>query len=479
MKKNDFLKKLQKHTKSLEKYKNDIDVDNIKKTIIDGQQFLEDDNCSQDLVRELISLSEKNINAQEALFFVRVISSFWMNLLSSSRKIIVFFGETVNFDIFNIALNKNYNYEILYSNVDLGIGNCLQTLEAAGLGDDDIVILCYDDKGSFILKHKHEVPDCIIFLYYDVPFISKANYNSKKYAMYLEHEYQKIRNNFIENVVTGSSYGWHSIPSSLTTTTSNMALYSCDISYSHAIIKNITEIKNIKTHIHVTSMFDLYYELSKSKYLFNQKIYSEVSSFSDKNGIKYGNFIDKSNNVEFVQEEPSEPILDSLDNVLFSIMYSKGYSVNTNDEFLINESLVDLSLFDEQNKINHMSKEKWDLDASERGCSHSKLYKNKDSFVINSDKITEMVNNAEKMEYRMYIVFTPQPVKYLSCINQSMIKETNDFYKQILCGREYLKIIDMSHDDEFSHTDFLDGDHLNYNGAVKFVSKLKKLGITI
>lgn len=90
-----------------------------------------------------------------------------------------------------------------------------------------------------------------------------------------------------------------------------------------------------------------------------------------------------------------------------------------------------------------------------------------------------MVHNAEMNKYAMYIVFAPQPQKYIENIDKEMLNEAFSFYQQITLNKKNIVLIDMSDDPDFTRHDFQDGDHLNFNGAIKFIQKLQVYGITI
>jgi 5'(3')-deoxyribonucleotidase len=90
-----------------------------------------------------------------------------------------------------------------------------------------------------------------------------------------------------------------------------------------------------------------------------------------------------------------------------------------------------------------------------------------------------MVHNTEINKYAMYIVFAPQPQKYIENIDKEMLNEAFSFYQQITFNKKNIVLIDMSSDPDFTRHDFQDGDHLNFKGAIKFIQKLQAYGITI
>ncbi|WP_341517099.1 hypothetical protein [Citrobacter gillenii] len=260
-----------------------------------------------------------------------------------------------------------------------------------------------------------------------------------------------------------------------------MSVKSGDTAFALAITEHLTQSGQLKNHIHITSFFDLHHELTRSKSTFNSGVFKELKFFAKKNNIPYIQYDEEifaSNHDEIYQ--PAS-ISSSIEKNLLNLFISEKKLITAITD-IVNQKYINFdfhTLIDEQKNKNSMCEEEMDKLSIQRGTNHSKLFCYKESLSSNSRNIEKMVHNAEMNKYAMYIVFAPQPQKYIENIDKEMLNEAFSFYQQITLNKKNIVLIDMSDDPDFTRHDFQDGDHLNFNGAIKFIQKLQVYGITI
>lgn len=473
-----FIKELQKHAKSLAKYKLNLDIDNIKNTLIAGQQHIEDNEQSVTLIDNLIPLTTKDITAEDVDFILPIISSYWMTLLHATQYKIFFYGSSSHYFSFRKIIADRFQSQLIHLDTTADVELCIQTINHPA-ANNETKILIYDDEGSHILRRKFDCMKVFSFIYYSALRVSCGV--NKKYAMYLEHEYKKHNTLSMDNIVTGSSYAWWCVPTQLTTCTSNMSVKSGDTTFALAITEHMTQYSKLKNHIHITSFFDLHHELARSKSPFNTGVFDELKFFAKKNNIPYIQFDEEvfTSNYDEIYQPAS--LHSSLEKNLLNIIISEEKLTKTIADVVEQKyfSFDFHKLINEQKNITSLCEEEMDKLSIQRGINHSKLFRYKESLRSNAHNIEKMIDNADIKNYAMYIVFPPQPRKYRENIDKEMLDEAFAFYQKITPHKKNLMLIDMSCDPDFTCHDFQDGDHLNFNGAIKFVEKLKAYGITI
>lgn len=478
MDKHRFIKDLQKHAKSLAKYKLNLDIDNIKNTIIAGQQHIEENEQSATLINNLIPLTTRDITERDVEIILPIISEYWMTLLHSTQYKIFFYGTQRHYLSFSTIIADRFQSQLVHIDITADIELCIHTISHPSTCNET-KILIYDDEGSYILRRKFDCANIFSYIYYSPLRVSCGT--NKRYAMYLEHEYKKYNTQIIDNVVTGSSYAWWGVPTQLTTCTANMSVKSGDTAFALAITEHLTQSGQLKNHIHITSFFDLHHELTRSKSTFNSGVFKELKFFAKKNNIPYIQYDEEifaSNHDEIYQ--PAS-ISSSIEKNLLNLFISEKKLITAITD-IVNQKYINFdfhTLIDEQKNKNSMCEEEMDKHSIQRGTNHSKLFCYKESLSSNSRNIEKMVHNAEMNKYAMYIVFAPQPQKYIENIDKEMLNEAFSFYQQITLNKKNIVLIDMSDDPDFTRHDFQDGDHLNFNGAIKFIQKLQVYGITI
>lgn len=478
MDKHRFIKDLQKHAKSLAKYKLNLDIDNIKNTLIAGQQHIEENEQSVTLINNLIPLTTRDITERDVEVILPIISEYWMTLLQSAQYKIFFYGTHSHYLSFSTIIADRFQSQLVHIDITADVELCIQTINHPSTYDATNILI-YDDEGSHILRRKFDCANVFSYIYYS-PLRVDCGTN-KKYAMYLEYEYNKYNTQIIDNVVTGSSYAWWGVPTQLTTCTANMSVKSGDTAFALAITEHLAQSGQLKNHIHITSFFDLHHELARSKSTFNSGVFKELKFFAKKNNIPYIQYDEEiftSNHDEIYQ--PAS-ISSSIEKNLLNLFISEAKLIAAITD-IVNQKYHNFdfhTLIGEQKNESSMCEEEMDKLSIQRGTNHSKLFRYKESLKSNSRNLEKMVHNTEINKYAMYIVFAPQPQKYIENIDKEMLNEAFSFYQQITFNKKNIVLIDMSSDPDFTRHDFQDGDHLNFKGAIKFIQKLQAYGITI
>lgn len=478
----DFVVTLKKLICNLQKYKSDYDIDNIKNLFISNISILKENDLLNTVINKLIALSEKNITIEDADNFVENISQYWFNLIENSKFHIVFYGDYENFlTLTNDLKDKKTNIDY----IDVNSPHTPLFLK------DTCPVAIYDDKGSYILKIK-EKSTFLDYIYHPFESLSKRTKPiNLNYVKYLDHNYKKTKS--IKNIVTGSSHAWHAFPDKLTTVTSNLSMHSGDLTYASSIINHLESHSITYNYLHIVSPFDLFYELSLSKGLFNKKIFNSIRAFCNINSIPYNYSIPKTTQqINHSQNATSETNSISItspisDIIIKTLIYKKKQTTDTSALFdididILKNSIRSKSTFEEiikdQNKTDYQSKDCAAENAVARGKGHSEQYKRKNSFEVNKKNVTKIIESVKKQKSTIYFIIPPYPRLYISNIDKNMLADTINFYKSCTDNTS-IYFLDYSNNSDFIQSDFLDGDHLNFNGAMKFISKLSDEGIIV
>lgn len=481
-----FTVKLKQLICNLKNYKSNYDVDNIKTLFINNVSILKENDLLNATIEKLTILSEKDITNYEADDFVVTLSQYWFDLIETYKFHIVFYGEYENFLALSEDLNKNKISNIEFINMDTE-----RFTPSPLILNGTYPVAIYDDKGSAMLKEKE------IFL--DYIYIPSMSFHKEKihinleYAKYLDHEYKKIKS--IKNIVTGASHAWHAFPDSLTTSASNMSMHSGDLTYASAIINNLENHKNTYSYVHITSPFELFHELSLSLGFYSKEIFNSIRATCKNNNIPYNYSIHKNSkliqNYNAFQQFTSEKnnITLSMTDILIEMLIIKKEISNDScfldndiDEEILRNSLCEGCLphnfIKRQNSKEYQPKDMHVKSCIDRSTLHSKLYKRKNSFDVNKKNVESIIKSIKLQKTKIYFIMPPYPHGYISNIDKNMLDDTIRFFKSWV-DNESVYFIDYSNDEDFIRSDFLDGDHLNFNGARKFISKLSKIGITL
>lgn len=475
-----FVVTLKKLICNLQKYKSDYDIDNIKNLFISNISILKENDLLNSVINELITLSEKNITIEDADSFVENISQYWFNLIENSKFHIVFYGDHENFLTLTNDL-KDKKTDIDYIDAD--------SPHAPVFLKDTYPVAIYDDKGSSILKTK-EKNAFLDYIYH--PFNSIQNKQKPiilDYVKYLVHEYKKTKS--IKNIVTGSSHGWHAVPASFTTITSNLSMHSGDLTYASSIINHLESHSIIYNYLHIVSPFELFYELSLSKHLFNKQILNSIRAFCKINSISYNDSLPKkTQQINYSQNATSgtNSITSPIADILINILINKKKQNITDSHFfdkdigILNKSitseLLPKHIIKILNSTDYQPKELACKNSIARGKAHSKQYERKNSFEVNKKNVTKIIESVKKQKSTIHFIIPPYPRLYISNIDKKMFADTINFYKSCTDNTS-VYFLDYSNDNDFIQSDFLDGDHLNFNGAMKFISKLSDEGIIV
>lgn len=92
-----FVTTLKKLICTLQKYRSNYDIDNIKELFINNTARLKENDLLITVINKLILLSEKDTSIEEVDDFVENISQYWFRLIEESKFHIVFYGRHENF----------------------------------------------------------------------------------------------------------------------------------------------------------------------------------------------------------------------------------------------------------------------------------------------------------------------------------------------------------------------------------------------
>ncbi|GBU11900.1 hypothetical protein AwEntero_05010 [Enterobacterales bacterium] len=95
--------------------------------------------------------------------------------------------------------------------------------------------------------------------------------------------------------------------------------------------------------------------------------------------------------------------------------------------------------------------------------------------MLNCVKMLEIKSDANENKQETYILIPPVSKGYIENLGDDIKTKAKDFLASL--ESEYFHILDLSADNDFYHTDFRDGHHLNSYGAKKLREKLFNAGM--
>ncbi|MCQ4093301.1 hypothetical protein NOM73_01345 [Erwinia persicina] len=433
--------------------------------------FLDESSETIDMINAISHSIESDFTIASLQAIEKSNFCFWQKLLLNKKMDIFFFGDERHAAFFFDILDKEKVGNLFYINVTAG-GEMDTEAFLSPLQESCHPVIIYDH-GADAVKSLPETQGVMLMADFQQVMVLKAlpfSVEHDPFIAFLQHKHNMMLAKKPPTLVLGNSYGYYALPANCLNKAVNLSMHSLDLRQAHTMIQHYSESKKIKSIVLVCGYFDLFYELYKTREKENVRVVHIMSHYNHKNNIipdndiatKYLHHSDESLLAHFL------PVLKSSDRLTeFNYALDDAVSLASTSE----------NLEKQINQASSIACELYETTSETRAALHSKLYKYKESKNINSRLIAEMRDLAKDKGIRIHYVIPPFPEKYVESVQPAMIAETRAFLKSM--ETYHFSYHDFNEDKSFIRTDFRDGDHLNYHGAVKFVKALKKKGLVL
>lgn len=437
----------------------------------ENNAFLDESNETIDMINALSETIENDFSDTSLQLLQKSLFLFWRKLIVSKKMDIFFFGHQTNATFFFELLDKENAGNLFYIDVNPGESISTESFSQPLLTSTHPVIIY--DHGAEAVKNLDEVRDALLIADFQQVMMLKAlpfSDSDDVFISFLQHKHNQTVMKKPPTLIMGNSYGYYAYPHSCLNKSVNLSMHSLDIRQAQTMLSHYAESKKLKTVILTFGYFDIFYELYKTRMQENIRVVHIVSHYNHKNNIlPYDSiatdFLHASDEALLAHFLPMVRNSERLANFNLKLDDAATLgSISANlEEHIQGASSLPQAVFEETSKS--------------RAALHNKSYKYKKSKEVNAKIISEMCALAKDKGIRIHYVIPPFPDAYLQSLEPRMIEENRAFLKSL--ESYHFNFHDFNEDKSFNRTDFRDGDHLNYHGAVKLVKTLKKRGVLL
>lgn len=442
---------------------NDI-IDKIKKLILDNTALFDETTATASFIDSLITSSSTDIKDVDVDALVITAALFWEEFFARRPIDILLFCTPDKVSPFKKRLGSD-KYNLLIFNEHNKISN---------INDYQRPFVVYDNEFRQLIKYK-QFYSALGCYYLQHNAVSKDLFDicTIGHLDLLNLQYKKVISDLaIENVILGSSYSCHAFPESLLINSVNLSLPNGDFSFAYTLINDIAKKRKNTNYIMLVGYFNLFHEISKGR----GAAFPIANVFCEENNIEH---------IYNKNEEKKYPAhLIALQND--ELFLKASYYDDSRWNILIKQ--LKESRFDKkrmQSSINKIKDIGMSVDFNysksaieQRAYDLSKNYNHQESYEINQQLVHSMLESIAGTDSKIYFVIPPFPSLFIKQLHQEMVIKTKTFFEH-LQGNKNIAYYDFSSLDGFIPDDYIDTDHLNFNGAKKLKGKLKEIDINL
>lgn len=326
------------------------------------------------------------------------------------------------------------------------------------VNETDIIIISKEDIDFYCDKGK--------IIYYE-DFIRELNeYLIKEISVNYDRYYlaSKIKKAYYENINTlcvGSSYAQFGIETKLYSYLSNCSLGSQDMYYSYKIIREVCDKNdNIENIVLVTAYYYFYSDLSLTK---------DLGELSRVSRVYYPLFNDLHNAILVPPCSSFFPISNILD---IEKLIDKNFYDSYFGPHRMRSSMTCVQWENRTRTWNEISNAEKEFLCKYRAEAHNKSIKHINTFCENIKIFLELNQYLKDKQVDLYVVVPPATKYYRKYLNHKFKDMSYEVWNRVPYD---FKILDLFDSKDFDESDFVDTDHLNDKGAVKFTNIINDL----
>lgn len=283
---------------------------------------------------------------------------------------------------------------------------------------------------------------------------------------YLRKQLKISKRGNSKTLVAGSSYGIFGIEPLKECV--NLSLPSQDIYYANKLVMQaLVDNKNIKKVFLCFGYYSCFCDLSKSSENFRiEKVYYPL--LKDSHNIKW----EKKRNAKIYK---SKNILKSIINKFIGLIIHVHYMSNVAyfDDKIHTREKKRLRMWKNEKKWNELSELERIKVGAKRAHMHEKQMKYTQSSKENFQIMEQLYELCKKKSIELNFLIFPFTEEYLEGMSQQYNITAQTIKKEI--GKYCDFIYDFNEKLNFNKEDFVDADHLNDKGAIKFTNMLVKM----
>ncbi|MGD8204927.1 hypothetical protein [Pantoea sp. FN0305] len=465
-----FLKEIKSLSKNIESNAEQA-VNQLVKCLSDHPAFIMDNEPTINLLNSVAAVLESGLAQTEIGCLKEALWHYWLNIFHHQKLDIFFFGNEEHAGYFYQYLDKSALGNFYFIKCTL-----TEPVSAAAfhqqLTESQRPIIIYDHDAANILTLPEVNAALLIADFQEVMFNKAApfSYNEDTFIAYLQEKHLRLINKDPATLIVGNSYCYHAFPQKNLRSAVNLAMHSMDMKQAQAMIAHYTERGNVKEIVIMFGMFDLFYELAKTRAEENIRVVNILSHYNQLNNIiphhkTRQSFVDRTACEWAAEIIPFHMNVPALNNI--------------HQKLDCAETLAKCHDFWEQRKEDaaFLDESEAPVSSAARAKLHSKNYKYKLSQQANMRLLLEIAEQTKKSGITVHYVIPPFPAAYREHMHQGMLQENRTFLDS-LCGDGFV-LHDLSAHQDFDRIDFLDGDHINYTGALKIIKVLENAGVAL
>lgn len=460
----DFLIQLRTDINQLKTTPTNSIIDKIKKLIIQNASLLDDTVATASFINSLIISSSTDIKDVDVDTLVINAALFWEEFFARKPIDILLFCTPNKVPTFKKRLGSD-KYTLSIFNEHNNISN---------INDYQRPFVVYDNEFRQVIKHK-QFYSALGSYYLQHNAVSKDLFDicTIGHLDLLSLQYKKaISDLTIDNVILGSSYSCHAFPESLLTNSVNLSLPSGDFSFAYTLINDITKKRKKANYIILVGYFNLFHEISKGR----GAAFPIASVFCEENSIEhiYNKKEERKHPSHLIALQNDELFLKAshYDDSRWGILI-KELKESRCDKIRMRSSINKIKDIGMSIDFNYSKSA-----IEERANELSKNYNYEESYEINQQLVHSMMESIAGTDSKLYFIIPPFPSLFIKKLHSDMVIKTKIFFEDIQENKN-VEYHDFSSLDSFIPDDYIDTDHLNYNGAKKLKKKLEEIDINL
>lgn len=465
-----FLNQIKMLSRNIENHPEQA-INELTACLSENPAFIIDNPATINMLNALTAVIEEGTTPAALFSLKEALWHYWLMLFRMKKMDIFFIGNQQHAEAFYQHLPKNVieNFYFIKCSSDQPLAADAFRVQ---LNRSERPVMIYDSEAENCLSLP-EVNEALGIAAFQEVMVNKAapfSLEADTFIAYMQEKHQRIISQEVATLIVGNSYCYHAFPQQDLHQAVNLAMHSMDLKQAHAMVHHYTEKAGVKEIVMMFGLFDLFYELAKTRAEENIRVVHILSHYNHHNQI-------------IPHAKSSLPIFDRTEAERVAEMIpfnSTTPAIQSLYQKLDNaEVLASHRDFWETKKQDTAFLDKVASQESSimRAALHSKSVKYRQSLQNNKRWLREIAALMQHRGVTLHYVIPPFPAAYRQHMHPEMVRENGDFLRS-LCSDNFV-LHDLSAHQDFSRTDFLDGDHINYTGAGKIIRLLKKAGVAL
>ncbi|WP_347290191.1 hypothetical protein [Kluyvera georgiana] len=428
----------------------------LKEFILDNVEFLDNTTETINFIDAIYYLCE-DFDAGNVDSLYKIGCAFYFSILSNNIIDVYFLGSQQSFTDFKSRINKSNINLIFY---DVRTYSFVENNILKMLPKSKISVMAYDYSGSNIFLYGGCGTPFSYYLYEPTKNNTSESKGerSQQLCEFLCYQHSRLNKINVKTLIFGSSYSYFALTDIHSKNSLSISIPGLDITNTQDLFFNIADDNPATKNIFCFGYYDLFKEIKYGTAFTYVKARSALSKFKETH-LKESN-----QNIDY-----NLTLDDSVDNIISTLYFIKPEEKSK--KISANITCVQDEIFSE----DYLAEDENYLSGENIVSTHNKYIKYTHSFSLNCDTMLSIKEYVTIRKQDSYLLIPPVSKGYLENLDARIKEKATRFFETL--ESEYFHVIDLSNDKDFLYTDFIDGHHLNSNGAKKLQQKLFEAGI--